>query len=90
MESRTEDRYSVNESVVVSILDKPETHRPATVIDVSESGFRLTSGLNLTPGSRILTTLNSVAIFGVVRNCQRSGDNLFLAGVQITDVVPAV
>ena len=79
----------VCESVVLSVLSQKAEHRAATILDISKSEFTVQSGLNLAPGEEIQTTLNSVAIFGVVSHCQAISQDCFKAGVQITDIVPA-
>jgi hypothetical protein len=86
---RREQRYTVKESVVVSVLNTRENRpRPGTVLDISRSGYRVLSGLALSEGTEVLTTLNSVAIFGIVRHCELAGEDSYTTGVQITKVVP--
>jgi hypothetical protein len=59
------------------------------VLDISKSGFRVISGLDLARGAAIQVTLNSVAIFGVVCHSRKTSGDSFLAGVRIKNVVPA-
>jgi c-di-GMP-binding flagellar brake protein YcgR len=88
VQRRREQRYEVWESVVISLSGSADgNHRPATIVDISKSGYRVLFGTPLAPGTEILTTLHSVAIFGVVRHCQKAGDDTFTAGVEITRVV---
>jgi hypothetical protein len=87
MQRRREPRYQVSESVVLTILNAAEEcRRPATLVDISRSGYRILSGLDLKLGTQVLITINSVAVFGSVRHCQREGEDSFTAGVQITNV----
>ncbi len=89
MQRRREHRYEVWESVVLSLSGSSDgCPRPATIIDISKAGYRVLSGMALAPGTEILTTLHSVAIFGVVRHCdEAAGDDAFTAGVEITRIV---
>ena len=80
----------VCESVVLSVRSQNTQHQPATILEISKSEFTVQSGLDLAPGVEIQTTLNSVAIFGIVKDCRAIAEDCFTAGVQITDVVPAV
>jgi len=90
MQRRRERRYEVWESVVMSILDThDECHRPATIVDVSKSGYRVLFGSALAPGTKVLTILHSVAIFGVVRHCEEAPPDAFTIGMEITKVVAA-
>lgn len=59
----------------------------ATVVDISRSGYRILSGLNLGAGTEVLITLHSVAIFGTVRHSEPAEDGVFTIGVEITNVV---
>ena len=61
--------------------------RAATVVDISRSGYRVLSGLNLGAGTEVLITLHSVAIFGTVRHSEPAEDGVFTIGVEITNVV---
>jgi hypothetical protein len=87
MQRRRERRYEVWESVVATILDSGEPrHSAATVVDISQSGYRILSAMELTVDTEILITLNSVAIVGRVRHCEPSGPDTFAAGIEITGV----
>jgi hypothetical protein len=87
MQRRRERRYQVRESVVLTVLNVgQECRRPATLVDISRSGYRVLSGFNLKVGTEVLITINSVAVFGSVRHCEREGEDSFTAGVQITTV----
>ena len=89
MQRRREPRYQVSESVVLTVLNADqECRRPATLIDISRSGYRVLSGLDLREGTQVVITINSVAILGVVRHCEREGEDSFTAGVQISNVLP--
>lgn len=91
MQRRRERRYEVWESVVLTVLEKPEPrHRAATVIDISPSGYRVLTGIGLAVGTEVLITLNSVAIVGSVRHCKSAGHGSFAAGVEITEVAGGV
>lgn len=61
----------------------------ATLVDISRTGCRVVSALDLEVGAEVLFTLNSVAIAGRVRHCQPSADS-FAAGVEITSVAGGV
>jgi c-di-GMP-binding flagellar brake protein YcgR len=86
MQRRSEPRFSVWESVVLSVMGKQQTYWPATVVDISQSGYRLLTGVNLKIGTEVLITLNSVVIFGTVRHCEPHDADSFTAGVQISQV----
>ena len=92
MQRRREHRYEVWESVTLSVLSGSANGqtRAATVVDISRSGYRILSGLNLEVGTEVLITLNSVAIFGTLRHCESADMDAFTSGVQITRVVPEV
>lgn len=90
MDRRSEHRYSVCESVVLFSLDALDGGGLATLLDISRSGFRIVSGIYLRPGAEVLTTFHSVAIFGLVRHCEKVGDDCFMAGVEITKVASAL
>jgi hypothetical protein len=87
MQRRREQRYDVWESVIVTILDEPECRfNAATVVDISRSGYRMLSSLDLTVGKEVLITLNSIAIIGRVRYCNPMDSDLWSTGVEITAV----
>jgi hypothetical protein len=86
MQRRRERRYEVWESVVLTLLEEPERHSAATVIDISPSGYRLLSAAELPAGKAVLITLNSVAIVGRVCHCEPAENGAFTAGVEITEV----
>jgi hypothetical protein len=88
MQRRGEQRYSVWESVVLTVLGKEQNYSPATVVDISRSGYRILSGVNLEVGTQVIITLNSVAIFGAVRHCEPYDADSFTAGVHISRVAP--
>ena len=89
MQRRREHRYEVWESVTLSVLSGSANGqtRAGTVVDISRSGYRVLSGLNLEIGTEVLITLNAVAIFGTVRHCESAEFDSFTSGVQITNVV---
>ena len=88
MQRRRERRYEVWESVVLTVLGPAESRYSAgTVIDISPSGYRILSTIELAIGAEVLITLNSVAIVGRVRHCQPEELNSFTAGVEITQVI---
>jgi hypothetical protein len=90
MQRRREHRYQVWESVVISLLDSPDgCHRSATVVDISKLGYRVLLGTPLVPGNKVLITLHSVAVFGVVRHSEAASDGAFTVGVEITKVAAA-
>lgn len=89
-EQRREPRYSVSEPVVVSALPAAQNHHHrATVLDISKTGYRVLLGLKFAEGTEVLTTLNSVAIFGIVRHCELATNDCYTMGVQITKVISA-
>ena len=88
VQRRREHRYEVWESVVLSPVGVPGGGHSATIVDISRSGYRVLSGIPLAPGTEILTTLHSVAIFGIVRHCEEASDG-FTTGVEIRRVVAA-
>ena len=84
-------RYEVWESVVLTVLEKPEAlHSAATVVDISRSGYRVLAAKRLMIGTEVLITLNSVAITGCVRHCEAGPENCFSAGIEITHVAGGV
>ena len=84
-------RYEVWESVVLTVLEKPEAlHSAATVVDISRSGYRVLAAKRLMIGTEVLITLNSVAITGRVRHCEAGPENCFSAGIEITHVAGGV
>ena len=91
MQRRRESRYEVWESVVLRILDHWEpTHSAATVVDISHAGYRVLATKEVAAGTEVLITLNSVAIIGRVRHCEKAQEDSFTVGVEITDVVGGV
>lgn len=86
MQRRSEPRFSVWESVVLTVLGKERTYWPATVVDISRSGYRVLSGVQLEVGTEVVITLHSVIIFGSIRHCERHDEDSFTAGVQISKV----
>jgi len=91
VDRRRENRYSVSESVVVTVFKKPVTcYKPATLLDVSRSGFRIVVGLELVRETAVMITLNAIAIFGHVQYCRPSSDECFVVGVRILEIRPAV
>ena len=86
MQRRRERRYSVWESVVLTIPGVEAVYRPATVVDISRSGYRILSGANLPVGTEVIITLNPVVIFGCVRHCEPYDGDTFTAGIQISKV----
>lgn len=91
MQRRRERRYEVWESVVLTVLDNPQAERcVATVVDISQSGYRVLAAVALPVGTEVLITLHSVGIVGRVRHCEEAGDGLFSAGVEITQVLGGV
>lgn len=86
MQRRCEPRYSVWESVVLTVLGEERTYWPATVVDISRSGYRLLSSVELEVGTEVIITLHSVIIFGLVRHCEHQDADSFTAGVQISKV----
>ncbi len=86
MQRRCEQRYSVWESVVLTVLGEERAYWPATVVDISRSGYRLLSGVQLEVGTEVIVTLHSVIIFGSIRHCERHDEDSFTAGVQISKV----
>jgi hypothetical protein len=90
MQRRRGHRYEVWESVVISILESSDGwHQSATIIDISKLGYRVLLGKALAPGTKVLVTLHSVAIFGVVRHSEAASDGAFTVGVEISKVAPA-
>ena len=91
MQRRRDHRYEVWESVVLRRLESGQhLYSAATVIDISRSGYRVFSGVELAIGAEVLITLNSVAIVGRVRHCERAAPDSFTAGVEITNVLSGV
>lgn len=91
MQRRREQRYEVWESVVLTVLEQPQSKpSAATIVDISRSGYRVLSAVSLAVGSEVLVTLNSVAIIGRVRHCKPSGLHSFIGGVEITAVTGGV
>jgi len=91
MQRRRERRYEVWESVVLTVLEEPQArHSAATVVDISRSGYRVLSAVELVVGAEVLITLNSVAIVGRVRHCKPMKAASFAAGVEITEVAGGV
>jgi PilZ domain len=87
MQRRRERRYEVWESVVATVPEPGEPrHCAATVVDISQSGYRILLARELAVDTEVLITLNSVAIVGRVRHCEPSGADTFAAGVEITGV----
>lgn len=87
MQRRRERRYTVWESVVLTVLAEPQTlPSAATVVDISRSGYRVLSTIPLKVGMEVLITLNSIAIVGRVRHCSAAAEDFFAAGVEITSV----
>lgn len=86
-EKRRETRYPTNDPAEVQVLPIDNARRPATVLDVSQSGLRLELDAHVAKGLQIKVILaGQIVIFGEVRYCRRAGD-VFHAGVLIQDVV---
>ncbi len=91
MQRRSEHRYEVWESVVLTAQDSAgKRHFAATIIDISKSGYRVLLGAQLRVGTQVSITLHSVAIVGSVRHCERAKPDSFTVGVQITGVTGGV
>jgi hypothetical protein len=90
MQRRRERRYTVWESVVLTIQEPQLRHSAAMVVDISCSGYRVLSAMALAVGAEVVITLNSVAIIGRVRHCSPTGVDSFAAGVEITEVAGGV
>jgi PilZ domain len=87
MQRRREHRYEVWESVVLTVFDDAgNSYSAATVIDLSTSGYRILASRHVDVGSRVLITLNAVAIAGVARHCEHADADSFTVGVEITEV----
>lgn len=86
MQRHREPRYNVWESIVLMLIEGTEAkYSAATLVDISRTGCRVVSVLDLAVGAEVLFTLNSVAIAGRVRHCKPAADS-FAAGVEITSV----
>ncbi len=91
MQRRREHRYEVRESVVLTAQDSAgKRHFAATIIDISKTGYRVLLGAELSVGTEVSITLHSVAIVGSVRHCERTKQDAFTAGVQITQITGGV
>ena len=76
---------------MLTVLGPAESRYSAgTVIDISPSGYRVLSAVELAIGAVVRITLNSVAIVGRVRHCEPAKPDSFTAGVEITEVLNGV
>src|SRR5579863_3777290 len=90
MQRRREPRYRVSESIVLSMIEGREAkYSAAMLVDISRTGCRIVSALELAVGAEVLFTLNSVAVAGRVRYCESAADS-FAAGVEITNIAGGV
>ncbi|HLG97237.1 MAG TPA: PilZ domain-containing protein [Bryobacteraceae bacterium] len=71
---RREVRYPCRDSAEMRSLDDLGPSHPATVLDISKSGIRVESNVNVAKGSHVEILIRKHAvIFGEVRHCRADG-----------------
>jgi hypothetical protein len=84
---RREPRYPTTDAAEVMILSDSPLPLSARVLDVSQSGLRVSLPTSLKEGTNVKITFRRPAIIlGKVRHCKRVGD-LFHVGIEIHDVL---
>jgi hypothetical protein len=92
MERRKETRYPTLRTAVVSAPGSGEGSRDfAQIVDISESGMRLTLDRAILPGASVVIRLKAVAlvIVGRIRYCERLASQSFTMGLEIIEVLGA-
>ena len=80
---RKELRYPCHDPAEVRVVRDGEASFPATIRDISKSGLRVASAVQLTQGSRVeIVLVDQAVVFGEVRYCRAVGQE-FHAGVLI-------
>lgn len=88
LERRKEPRYAVRERGMLTVLATDVCRpRPATLVDVSKSGFSAQVREWIPVGGHVLMTLETHALVGTVRNIRDKGDGLYIIGVSVSDVI---
>jgi hypothetical protein len=87
MDNRQDYRYQVWEPVILSIgAGKIELHRSAHLIDISRSGLRVVTDLQIRSGTNIHVALGHLSIEAVVTHCNRHGREMYALGAEITSL----
>lgn len=81
MERRTQKRHKMNQSALLSIPGAPVSS--ATIMDISQSGCLIDSAVDITPGTEILASLNSIYLVCVTRHSRPSTHGTFRIGASV-------
>jgi PilZ domain len=87
MDHRHEYRYQVWEPVILSIGDgEVELHRSAHLVDISKSGLRVVTDLQIKSGTPIHVALGHLSLEATVTHCTRHGRDMWALGAEITSL----
>ena len=87
-ERRKEERYIAMEPAVITRYRPPSPAAiQGTVVDISKSGLRIQSPVDVPRGSEILIGVERAAIFGTVRYSRSHGEIFFDIGLSVAKVV---
>jgi hypothetical protein len=85
---RREPRYLSGSFGEVTNLNSMSAPHPAEVVDVSKSGVRFRSELDLQRGVRVKVSFGDTLAFGEVRWCSQLEAHWFETGVAIQNTLP--
>lgn len=87
-ERRKEERYVAMEPAVITRFRPPSPAAiQGTVVDISKSGLRIQSPVEVPRGTEILIGVERAAIFGTVRYCRSHAEIFFDIGLTVATVV---